>query len=224
MLALHGWGRSHSDFHQALVGLDALSLDLPGFGASPAPEEAWSTADYAAAIAPLLDELAHPAVIVGHSFGGRIAVHFGDDPRIGGYVLTGVPLLHRTGKPPKAPLRYRIVRLLHGWGWISDDRIERTRRRHGSADYRAAEGPMRDVLVMAVNESYEDQLDAISKPIELVWGTDDAEAPPSIASQVEVMLPNATLTLSSGIGHFLPLEAPAVLRAAIERRLAALES
>ena len=83
---------------------------------------------------------------------------------------------------------------------------------------------MREVLVKAVNESYEEQLAGISVPIELVWGADDAETPPSIASQVEATLPNATLTLSADTGHFLPVEAPEALRAAIGRRLEALGS
>ena len=47
VLALHGWGRNRSDLVPALTGLDALAVDLPGFGASPAPDRAWGSADYA---------------------------------------------------------------------------------------------------------------------------------------------------------------------------------
>ena len=48
--------------------------------------------------------------------------------------------------------------------WSSDARMERARRRHGSADYRAAQGVMRDVLVRLVNERYDDALSALALP------------------------------------------------------------
>ena len=47
VIALHGWARRSSDFRQVLGELDALALDLPGFGASPPPSEPWGAEDYA---------------------------------------------------------------------------------------------------------------------------------------------------------------------------------
>ena len=55
--------------------------------------------------------------------------------------------------------------------------MEALRRRRGSDDYRNATGVMRDVLVIAVNEDYEDLLPRITCPVELVWGDDDTAAP-----------------------------------------------
>ena len=43
-------------------------------------------------------------------------------------------------------------------GLVSEQRLDRARNRFGSADYRAAEGVMRSVLVEAVGESYEAEL------------------------------------------------------------------
>ena len=53
---------------------------------------------------------------------------------------------------------------------VSDDAMEAARQRFGSADYRAAQGIMREVLVRAVNETDEAQLDAVRCPVHLVWG------------------------------------------------------
>ena len=55
VLALHGWARTHRDFDAVLAPVDeapvpALALDLPGFGASPPPPEAWGAAAYAQAV------------------------------------------------------------------------------------------------------------------------------------------------------------------------------
>ena len=48
VIGLHGWRRDRHDLEPVLRGLDAVSLDLPGFGASPIPPEAWGAHEYAA--------------------------------------------------------------------------------------------------------------------------------------------------------------------------------
>ncbi len=97
--------------------------------------------------------------------------------------------------------------------------MERARQRYGSADYRAAQGIMRDVLVRLVNERYDDALAAVRCPVELVWGDDDADVPVDSARALAAALPQAHLTVCPGAGHLLPVTAPAELRAAVERAL-----
>ncbi|MGH9150487.1 MAG: alpha/beta fold hydrolase, partial [Acidimicrobiales bacterium] len=115
VLGLHGWGRDHSDLLGALGGFDAMAVDLPGFGATPAPRDGWGAAAYAAAVEPVLDEMAGPAVVVGHSFGGRVAVHLAaaHPDRVGAVVLAGVPLLRLPGPRRRPPLAFRAGRALH---------------------------------------------------------------------------------------------------------------
>ena len=74
VIGLHGWARSREDLAGPLAGLNALAVDLPGFGASPEPPEAWDSRAYAALIAEVLAGLDRPQVLLGHSFGGRVAV------------------------------------------------------------------------------------------------------------------------------------------------------
>ncbi len=78
-----------------------------------------------------------------------------------------------------------MARALHRARLVGDGRMERARQRYGSADYRAAQGVMRDVLVRLVNERYDDALAALRCPVELVWGDDDAEAPVETARALE---------------------------------------
>jgi pimeloyl-ACP methyl ester carboxylesterase len=220
VLALPGWMRTRQDFAAVLEGLDAIALDLPGFGGtSPAPVEAMGAAGYADTAAPALDVCAPRPVLLGHSFGGRVAVHLAarEPGRFAGVVLAGVPLLHKEGRPSKPPLRFRAVRWLHRRGVVSDARMEALRQQRGSADYRAAQGVMRDVLVRVVNESYEDQLAALTCPVHLVWGADDAAVPVRIAERAAELIPGPTsLTVLPGVGHLVPTTAAAALRAATE--------
>lgn len=225
VLALHGWGRTSADFDAVLGDLDAVALDLPGFGATPVPPEAWGAVDYAEAVAPVLADMAIPVVVLGHSFGGRAAIHLAasQPDQVAALVLTGVPLVKVPGgssKSRRPPFGYRVARALHRRGVLPDDRMEALRRRHGSADYRAATGVMRDVLVRVVNETYEEQLDAITCPVELVWGEDDADVPVAVARAAAARLGGpVNLTVVPGAGHFTPRTAPAELRAAIGRCL-----
>ena len=220
VLAFHGWMRSHRDFDEVLDGIEAIAVDLPGFGAAPSPPEGWSTAEYADWVAPVLDEMAPRPVVLGHSFGGRVAAQLAarHPDRIGALVLSGVPHLVADGRPGhKPPPGFRLGKALYRRGLIGQDRMEAMRRRYGSADYRAAEGVMRDVLVKAVNETYGRQLAAYPGPVDLVWGQDDDAAPVGEAAAALEACADGRLVTLPGVGHLTPRQAPAALRAAILR-------
>ena len=222
VLWLHGWGRSSGDFREAATaladaGVASVALDLPGFGSSPLPTVAGGARHYAELVAPLLVELGPtPLVLVGHSFGGRIATVLAAryPERVSGVVLTGVPLIRSLGKS-SSPLRYRVIKALAKRGLIGADAMERARQRFGSADYRNASGILRDVLVASVNESYDDELAAITTPTTFVWGAEDTAAPLAMATQAATLMatPPTMVTITS-LGHFVPTEAPTALVAA----------
>lgn len=216
VLALHGWGRRGSDFARSLEGIPAVALDLPGFGASPVPHEVLGADAYADIIARILASFDRPPVLVGHSFGGRVAVCLAakHPDRVGPLVLTGVPLV-RLGPGRRPSLGYRAIRWLNSIGVVSDERIEKEKKKRGSADYRAADGVMRDILVKVVNESYERQLSLIRAPVSLLWGANDTEVPVAVAEKASAILPEASLEVLEGVGHFVPMERPDALRRAV---------
>jgi pimeloyl-ACP methyl ester carboxylesterase len=215
VIALHGWGRTGHDFAPVLDGMNGLAVHLPGFGPAPAPDTAWSPADYATWLAKGIDP-GSPPIILGHSFGGRVAVrlatHYPD--LVGGLVLTGVPF-GRLSAPRKAPVSLRLAKAARKVGWVSEARVESLRRRYGSTDYRAADGVMRDVLVTAVNEDYFHDLAGLSQPTRLVWGEGDGPAPVALAEKADAIIPRSTLTVVRGSGHLLDGALHEALREAI---------
>lgn len=223
VLALHGWARNRNDFTASLAGLHAVALDLPGFGSSPEPPEARGAAGYAELVAPVLDELDEPVIVVGHSFGGRVALKLAVayPDRIGALVLTGVPLVRPPHYvPPRPAAVYRLARWLNRRGLLSDTAMERRRQRHGSDDYRAARGVMRDVLVKVVNETYEDDLPRVHGRLHLLWGGRDDVVPTSVMESAASLATGAGEVVTEVVpaaGHLLPLQAPDRLAEAIRR-------
>jgi pimeloyl-ACP methyl ester carboxylesterase len=211
VLALHGWGRTRADWLPALNGVAAVVVDLPGFGASPPPPAAWGSREYAELLAPLLADGGW--TLAGHSFGGRVAVQLaaGWPDLISEVVLTGVPLLRRT-RSSKAPVAFRLAKKAHELGLLSGAKMEEQRRKRGSADYRAAEGVMRDTLVKLVNEDYRDLLPGIEAPVALVWGAHDTAAPVEMAREAADLFRKATLTVSPTSAHLLDEALYALLR------------
>jgi pimeloyl-ACP methyl ester carboxylesterase len=219
VIALHGWGRNASDFHGVLEGYSAAAVQLPGFGVVDPPPTTWRPADYARWLLPALDE-ENPPILLGHSFGGRIAVRLAAayPSRVRALVLTGVPMtkLH----PPSGPdPRYALIRFLRGLGLVSESQLEQARRRFGSADYRQAAGVMRDILVHTVGEDYLDDAARLEMPVELVWGEFDKPAPLDVAQKTVEVLPHGALSVVSNSEHLLDETLVVALRAAIERRL-----
>lgn len=179
-VALHGWGRTRDDFRGLLTRPGTVAFDLPGFGSSPQPDDVWGAREYAdlvaRALAPVV-ERSGPVIVVGHSFGGRVATCLAaNHPHlVGGLLLIGVPLI-RT-KPGRPSLTFRFARSANKVGLYSDDQMERLRHRKGSADYRASTGVMRDIFVRVVNEDYTNELDRVECPTAFLWGCDDSAAP-----------------------------------------------
>lgn len=89
VLLLHGWALGQHTYRaviEAIAGQDCrvIAPSLPGFGGTAAlPESSFSLGGYAAWVADLLDvvDVREPVVVVGHSFGGGVAIRFAHDHR-----------------------------------------------------------------------------------------------------------------------------------------------
>ena len=79
VLLLHGWGVTASLYHLVIGHLATryrvVAPDLPGFGGSQEPSAPWCVADYADFIKAFAAGVGvEEAVLVGHSYGCRIAI------------------------------------------------------------------------------------------------------------------------------------------------------
>lgn len=87
VLFLHGWGLDHKVYKRALsrlvtAGLHVVAPALPGFGGTaPLPHDRTHFAGFAAWAADFLDAagVTEPALVLGHSFGGGVAIQLAHD-------------------------------------------------------------------------------------------------------------------------------------------------
>lgn len=219
VVLLHGWG-AHSGLMWPLVerlaplGYRCYVPDLPGFGQTPPPPEAWSVFDYAAWVLALLEANGLERVhLFGHSFGGRLGLILGaEHPER----LVKMALADSAGVRPKpsttGSLRLKVYRAalnaLRGAGLQAQ--AERLRgwygSRYGSADYKAAAGVMRETFVKVVNEDLLPYAARVKVSTLLFWGDRDADTPLEQGRLLERTIPDAGLVVWEGAGHYSYLE------------------
>ena len=206
VLLLHGWGQNIEMMKP--IG-DALAkkfkitiLDLPGFGASEEPKFAWTLNDYSEMLETFVDQLKiGKPIVIGHSFGGRLAINFSSNNVIEKLVLFGSPI-----KPEKSSESLKVKTLkslkkLPGMNNIA----EKMKKYIGSRDYKAASTIMRQVLVNTVNKDLTEYAQKIEEPTLLVWGDYDEEASIENAHILEQVMPDAGLVILPGT-HYAYLE------------------
>jgi pimeloyl-ACP methyl ester carboxylesterase len=218
VVLLHGWGASSKLFEQTMAGLqDTFSVvapDFPGFGATPPPPDAWSVGDYAEWVIQLLDSLDLERVhLIGHSFGGRVAIKLASQwpERVDKLVLTGSAGI----RPPRSALywvrlaRYKTVKRVAGTTWLPpalSQWASSWMTAQGSADFQQASGTLRSSFVRIVNEDLRDLLPQIKAPTLLIWGERDEDAPLADGRLMEQLIPDAGLVVFEGAGHYAYLE------------------
>jgi len=216
VVLLHGWGGqlgSMAPIHRDMERyFRVYSLDLPGFGKSDPPPEAWGSVDYKELVGKFLDAMGiTEPILIGHSFGGKISILLAAERKIRKLIL-----IDSAGIRSQRSLRYyvkvysyKLVKRILGLPVVNKyfaATVERFKNRMGSADYRNASGVMRQILVKAVNEDVRDVLPRITAPTLLVWGDNDTATSLADGRLMESLIPDAGLVVLKNTGHFSYLE------------------
>lgn len=225
LILMHGWGCNLTTVasieQTASLTHKVYNIDFPGFGQSPEPKQTWGVEEYTTLIETMADMLGIDSpVLIGHSFGGRVAILYASRRP-----TAKVVLVDAAGLKPRRPLSYYIkvysfktakavVKLVlprHK----AQKTIERMRRSRGSADYNAATPVMQAILSRVVNEDLADRLPLIKAPTLLIWGEQDTATPLWMAQKIERLVPDAGLVSFKGCGHYSFLDNPAGFKAVL---------
>lgn len=207
IVLLHGWGQNIEMMNPIGKKLSSLAtitiIDLPGHGLSEEPKEELTIYDYCEIVKELLDELKiKKPILIGHSFGGRIAIIYASKYDAEKLVLLGTPCIRKETKPG---VKVRILKSLKKVPILN--KFEGVAKRHiGSRDYRNASEMMRKILVNTVNEDLSSCAMKIKCPTLLIWGDNDSEAPLEEAQELEKIIKDAGLVVYEGGTHYTYLE------------------
>ena len=206
IVLLHGWGQN-IDMMKPLG--DPLSkdfsvtiIDFPGFGSSPEPKDVWGIDDYTEMLHEIIEKLdIKNPILIGHSFGGRVAIRYASEYKVEKLVLFGAPCIRKETKPSLKVKVLKTFKKIPGTKNIT----EFMKQHMGSVDYRNASPIMRDVLVKVVNKDLSEYAKKIEAPTLLIWGENDEAAPLSDAKEIDKIMIDTDLIVLPGT-HYAYLE------------------
>jgi pimeloyl-ACP methyl ester carboxylesterase len=212
VLLLHGWGCDVNIFKPISPYFEShfqtFRIDFPGFGKSPEPSKAWGNDDYVEFTRQFIValEIENP-IVLGHSFGGRIAIKLATLIPIHKLILTG-----SAGIKPTRGFTYYIkiysykslkqiikIPLL---GKLFQPLQESYIQNVGSSDYQQASNVMRQTLSNVVNTDLQNIMPNIKIPTLLLFGENDTATPPEYGKIMNKLIPDSGLVIMQNAGHY----------------------
>ncbi len=239
VLLLHGFGASTFTWRHVVPDLAqthrVIAVDLKGFGQSDKPfDERYSVSDQAELVAQLIeDKDLRDLTVVGHSFGGGVALRLALDAnaRLGGRIsrlvlldsiayqqqipvffrLLDVPLVSQVGVrmvPPSVQTRVALQIAYHDDSKIDPEEVEiYAAPLKTAAGKHAIVQSARQIVPNGLSELSE-RYSSIKIPTLILWCDHDRIVPLEIGIKLRRTLPNSTLRLVEGCGHMPQEEQP----------------
>ena len=213
VVLLHGWRSGALVWADCAAGLaehgyPVYAVDFPGFGESETPSTPFTLDDYVGVLSVFLDKqkLQH-VFLVGHSFGGRVAIKYAaSQPRM----LAKLVLVSSAGvKPPERKLIKNIAAVARPFFRFQFMQIPRRKLYEliGAGDYLATPR-LQQTFVNIISEDLTPYLSRVVCPTLIIWGDKDKETPPEMGAFMQKELPHARLVMFENAGHFSFLDEP----------------
>jgi len=218
LLILHGWGSCAERWEKVkkiLVqqGLKVIIPNLPGFGKAQPPSQPWSVDDYVEWVKELSEKNnLSQFFLLGHSFGGRIAIKFAIKypQKISGLILSGVPAikeklnikLHTARALAKFSSRFSFLPFYNFFRKIFYQYLLR------NTDYLQVEGMMKETYKRIIAEDLSPYLSQIKLKTLILWGERDDFVSAKLAPLIKDKIPNSKLIIFPKLRHSLHREIP----------------
>ena len=208
VILMHGWGQNTEmmEYIQDYLKdyFTVYNIDFPGFGKSENPDRTYSTVDYTDWLKQFLANFnVVDPILIGHSFGCRIAIRYASENSVYKMILTGAAGL-RNKRGADYYLRvysYKFMKQVFKLPIIKNYQ-KQFQKKSGSSDYQNATGVMKSTFVSVVNENVIDILNKVSCEVLLVYGENDDATPVWMGKVMEEKMQNATLVIFEKQGHF----------------------
>lgn len=223
ILILHGWSNTMTGGQYSELAMyfrkkkyEVFVPDLPGFGKEVLVVDPMTLEMYVEWVVKFLKkEQVKKVIIIGHSFGGRIAalLAYKYPKLVEKLILTGSPLIRQ-------PLSFKKqvvssgVRLMKGGIEKVPLRLQNMLRKGlyysiGEWDYYKA-GRLKETFKKIVHSDLRDILEKITVPTLILWGSRDFFVPLTVGRQIAAKIPGSELVIVSDATHKLPYESPEI--------------
>lgn len=207
LVFLHGWGQNINMMDPVATPFKknnrVIIIDLPGFGHSEEPKTVYTVYDYASCVNKLLNKLkATNITLIGHSFGGKIALVYATKYDIKKLVLLASPYKKER---KDLSLKEKLMKKMYQISFLKK-LGDKLKKHIGSTDYKNSSEMMRKVLVSTVNTEIKDEISKITVPTIIIWGTDDKAVPYSHGEELSHLIKDAGLITYEGGTHYAYLE------------------
>ncbi len=205
IILLHGWGCEGSIFKNLIAQMPEKSflvIDFPPFGKSDKSISDWNIFTYVGMLMSLCDYLhIDKCDILGHSFGGRIAIILSAVKRS---LVHTCLLVDSAGIKPHHSIDYHMK--------ICKYKIKKALGKStlnmGSPDYLALSPDMKKTFVSIVNTHLEEYAKKMAVKTLIVWGEKDNETPIYMAKKLNKYIRGSRLKVIKEAGHFCFLDRP----------------
>lgn len=210
---LHGWGARGEIFKWFAGELKkdymVVIPDFNGFGKSEDPDSIWGVREYSENLFNLLNELNLKKVtLVGHSFGGRVAIKF---CKMYPGCVDRLILVNSAGIRPKRGFKYFIRVMRYKYlkrAAAHNPKLAEKLKGFGSKDYKALNDSMKKVFIKVVNEDLKPDMLKIKTKTLIIWGEKDLETPLYMAKKINKYIKGSELIIIKDAAHFSFLDKP----------------
>ncbi|MDF1880282.1 alpha/beta hydrolase [Sulfurimonas sp. MAG313] len=209
LIVLHGWGSNKEIMKQAfeshLKGFRHIYIDLPGFGRST-NDVVMNTAEYTRVLEVFFELIAaKKEVILGHSFGGKIATLL--NPKL-------LVLLSSAGiklpKSLKVLTKIRLTKIANSLGIGSFTRLFRAQ------DAKELNTIMYETFKKVVDEDFSKEFENFPNKALVCWGEDDTATPLIAGENIAKLIKKSHFTTYQG-DHFFFLNRAKAISKQIEK-------
>ncbi len=210
IVLLHGWGGNYQSLlpiYSAFDDYNILSLDFCGFGQSDKPTADFTIFSYCEIVASLLKYLNLTNVIlVGHSFGGRVALILSETNKD---IVKKLILIDSAGLKPRfsAKKTFKVFRYKVNKKLVAHNlRNAKCLEKYGSADYKKLSADEKKVFSRVIGQDLSDFAKKIEQETLILWGEKDKDTPLYMAKKLHKYIKSSKLFVIKSAGHFSYLD------------------
>ncbi len=234
LIILPGWGGSKKTWKEFISLAEqevetVFCMELPCFGDEPCPSDAWGIQEYAQFVKKKIELFNHEnpdaeKVLLGHSFGGQVAVHLlaSDNRLVDKLILVGAAVVR-----PRKVLKRSFFFLLAKIGNVIFSlpivrKAEPLARKvlykiTGSSDYRYTDGIKKAIFQKVTRQDVTHELEIIKNKTLVLWGEKDRHTPLRFGKRIAALLSDASFVMLQGIKHCPHRESPQEMMSVIKK-------